>query len=130
MEKNMHRFRLGIYSYYLGGKSYTGKGNVNDSGLVANNQISIGTPSSSGAPSIGIQAYYGYQVNYYHNTIDVQNTSTGTNNTAMYVSAYTTTQYTTIMNNVFSNSGGGYAIYIGSTTGLYAIDYNDYYSTT
>ncbi len=133
-------YAYGLYSYYCNNFNYLkNKININatynygmyiyynnytyGSGLVANNFISqsIGTSTT-----YGIYAYYSSNVNYYYNSVNI--TGAYTSNYAFYIYGGTTAN-NNIVNNIFSNTGGGYAYYASSTTGVNASNYNDLYAT-
>jgi parallel beta-helix repeat protein len=108
----------GLYLYYCDGTAL-------EPGLIANNMISYYDGTST---LYGIYHYYSNYQNYYHNTVNVEGTSTSTR--AMYV--LTSSSYTdlTLTNNILSNSGNtGYAIYFNSTAMTnVASDYNLFYA--
>lgn len=112
----------GMRDYYGNYSSYNP--NPTGYGMVANNIVSIigGTGTN-----YGLYAYYSQGTEYYYNTIHV--TGIGTSGRALY--QYNTTTNTlgqTFKNNIFSNTGAGYAAYYGTTARVTAADYNDYYS--
>jgi len=93
----------GVYMYY--------NNNTTGSGLFANNFI---------AQSNGTGTVYGiYNTNtkntkYFYNSISItKGTATVASNVAFYNTG--TTTGTQLLNNIFSNTGGGYAIYYSST---------------
>jgi hypothetical protein len=109
----------GIYIYYCDGVS--GK-----EGLTANNMISIGGTNST----YGLSHYYSsYQRAYYNSVYIYANAATAR---AYYLTGSSTYLYHYIKNNIFSYKGtntAGIAAYIGSTTSVTYMDYNDLYST-
>ncbi|MFZ4400718.1 MAG: T9SS type A sorting domain-containing protein [Bacteroidales bacterium] len=102
-----------MYLYYCNSTS----GN----GLVANNFIS---------QSVGVSTTYGMYVNYsnnlniYYNSINI--TGVYTSNYAFYIYAGSNNN---VVNNIFCNTGGGYAYYSSSTAGVAISNYNDLYVT-
>jgi hypothetical protein len=113
----------GIRDYY--GNYYSYNASPTGFGMVANNIVSIigGTGTN-----YGLYAYNSSGTEYYYNTIHV--TGVGTSGRALY--QYNTTSNTygqTFKNNIFSNTGGGFAAYYGTPTMVTAADYNDYYAT-
>ncbi|MFZ4413469.1 MAG: T9SS type A sorting domain-containing protein [Bacteroidales bacterium] len=133
-------YAYGLYSYYCNNFSYLkNKININatynygmylyynnntyGSGLVANNFVSQSVGTST---TYGIYAYYSNNVNYYYNSINI--TGAYTSNYAFYIYGATAAN-NNIVNNIFSNTGGGYAYYASSTTGVNISNYNDLYAT-
>jgi hypothetical protein len=89
-------------------------------GLIANNMISI--LSSSNATHTGIYCYCPSHQRLYHNSVNILSGSGSSK--AMYLLAGDNND---LLNNIFCNTGGGYAIYTtGSTFTL--SDHNNYYS--
>jgi len=87
-------------------------------GIIGNNFISIG----------GISTTYGLNIsgNYadiFHNNIHVTSTET-TAGRAVNLSG----SYYDLKNNIFANTGGGYAIYAANTNTITESDYNDFYA--
>ncbi|PLW94686.1 MAG: hypothetical protein C0592_02125, partial [Marinilabiliales bacterium] len=82
-----------------------------------------------GTSGTGYGAYSNYcdYIDFYYNNFSSSHTSTS-------YSAFRTaggqdgTGTIKIKNNIFTNTGGGYAIYVGTTAGIDEIDYNDYYA--
>jgi hypothetical protein len=76
----------------------------------------------------GVYSNYCDYIDFYYNNFSSSHTSTS-------YSAFRTaggqdgTGTIRIQNNIFTNTGGGYAIYIGTTAGIEIIDYNDYFVT-
>ncbi|MFC2111404.1 hypothetical protein ACFLQ5_03020, partial [Bacteroidota bacterium] len=113
----------GMRIYYCNYNSYITANTA--AGTVANNFISI--TSGSGA-SYGLYAYYSNKVNYYFNSVNI---SSGTA-TSRVLYQYNTTANTfgqSFVNNIFNNSGGGYAAYFGTPATISTLDYNNYYTT-
>lgn len=88
--------------------------------LIANNFIQLDGTTTS----YGIYSYYGSFQNIYHNTISMLNTNP---DSRCFYNYYGNNKR--IKNNIFSNTGGGYAYYIISTSGILESDYNDLYAT-
>jgi PKD repeat protein len=91
--------------------------------LVANNFISIAGSSAN----YGIYLNQVKNTNFYYNSVNLTGSTGGR---AFYING-ATSQSNEVINNIFSNQGGGYAIYIDPTTGtpMLECDYNDLYST-
>ncbi|MBL4656961.1 MAG: hypothetical protein JKX73_03095, partial [Flavobacteriales bacterium] len=110
--------RYGLYMYYCDGTS-------GNRGLIGNNFIHMGGTSGT---AYGIYTYRCNYENFYYNSINV--TRSGTGNRAFY-QGYTAsgTSNFQIQNNIFSNSGGGYAIYVDYTPSINVSNFNDFYAT-
>jgi len=94
-------------------------------GLVANNMISINGGTGS---YYGIYSYYCRATEYYYNSVYISGGSTS----ARCLYQYNTTSNTTgqtYKNNIFVNTGPGYAAYFNTPTMVVASDYNNYYTT-
>ncbi len=92
-------------------------------GLIANNFIYVGGSTGSGTSGIQLSA-----TDYYiiaHNSVNFTNTHL-TSGRAFY---QTSGSNLDIMNNIFVNSGGGYAYYVGTPSAVVQSDYNDLYAT-
>jgi hypothetical protein len=107
----------GIYVYYSDGTAL-------EPGLIANNMVSYYDGTST---LYGIYHYYSTYKNYYHNSVNVEGTSSSTR--AMYVYG-TSSSDIDMKNNIISNSSNdGYAIYFSSTAMTnVASDYNVFYA--
>lgn len=92
--------------------------------LVQNNTVAINT---SGAGSYGIYHNNFSVADYFNNTVHSTSTAT-TNNHAMYLlnTAATSVQ---LRNNIFSNKGGGTALYVNNSSQSLTSDYNMLYTT-
>ncbi len=103
----------GLYTYNCNG--YSGAENI-----IANNFISVGGTGNA----YGIYSYYGAYTHLYHNSVHIN--SSNINTYALY---HYSTSNQKIKNNIFSCSGGGYALYYGNTNvnGV-TIDYNNYFT--
>jgi hypothetical protein len=113
----------GIRDYYCNYFSYNA--NPTGYGLVANNMISI---SGSTAGHYGLYAYYSNGTEYYYNSVSI------TGGSATYYSLYqaNTTSNTLgqkFVNNIFSNTVGGYAAYFATPASVTVCDYNNYYTS-
>lgn len=113
----------GVYMYYCDGTS-------SSRSVFANNMINVGSGSNS------IRGLYAYQCSYqdiHHNTINVSSTYVSSTYATAYIyNSSATYTGTSVMNNIFTNSGGGYAAYYyfsGTTTYLTGLDYNVYDNT-
>ena len=106
----------GLYLYYLMSNG-TGK----DSSLIANNFISV-----SSSYCYGVMSYYNSLLNFYNNSVNTSSTYT------YYYSAYFYSYSSgnlNLVNNLFTNDGGGSVLYAYfSSTTVYS-DYNDWYTT-
>jgi parallel beta-helix repeat protein len=105
----------GMYIYYCYGTS--GRRN-----LIANNFVSLtGTGTSTW---YGAYFYYNQYSDVYHNSFHM---------TAGSSTAYTFYQSggtdLNMVNNIFSNAGGGYAYYIGTPAAVTTSNYNNFYAT-
>lgn len=92
-------------------------------GLVANNFIGISGASTT--TNYGLYDYYSNYLNIYHNNV-LTTTNSGTNGYAFYCYYGTGMK---VVNNIFSNQGGGYAYYLVSTSSITTSNYNDLYSS-
>jgi hypothetical protein len=129
----------GLYSSYTNNSIFT-KNKVNISGsstaycmylnynnsttgnsLVANNFVS---QSNGTAGVYGLYNYYSNNMNYYHNSVSV--TAGSTSAYAFYSSSGSANS---LFNNIFSNTGGGYAFYVATPAGIDTSNYNDFYAT-
>jgi len=88
--------------------------------LVANNFVHVG----GGGTRYGIATYYGDYQNYFHNSVNVAGNHA---NSAAFYQYYGTQKQ--VLNNVFANTGGGYAVYVQNGSGLAQSDFNDPFST-
>ena len=114
----------GIYIYYSDGTS-------TDPGLIYNNFVS---ESGSTGTVYGLDVYYSSYKNVYYNTVTVTGGSATAGRDADFA-ASTGTGYGNInvVNNIFVNSGGGYAFEITQVSFdnnyITNQDFNDYYAT-
>lgn len=107
----------GIYMYYCDGTSV-------NRGLTGNNFVHIGGSSGTG---YGIYVYCTNYQNFYYNSVNI--TRSGTGNIAFHQDNSLNSDNLRVQNNIFANSGGGYAIYIDDLSSLNISDYNNLYST-
>lgn len=105
--------RYGIYAYSI---SASENAPLN----IVNNFVELSGTSSGW----GIAAEYGNYQNVYHNTVSVSNTNTESKAFYSYAGS---NKY--VKNNIFANTGGGYAYYSGTGYGITESDYNDLYVT-
>ncbi|WP_276134933.1 T9SS type A sorting domain-containing protein [Polluticoccus soli] len=115
------------YSNGYGIMHYYSDGDATNYGLIANNVIyNIGGTGTSR----GISSHYTSYQRYYNNTIRMAGTS-ATTSLAGYFYYSNNTDYVgnEIRNNVFSNFGGGYAIYVYNPSYNNSFDYNNLYTT-
>jgi hypothetical protein len=113
----------GIRDYYCNYYSYNA--NPSGYGLVANNMVSI---SGSTSGHYGMYAAYSNGTEYYYNSISISGGSSS------YYSLYqVNTASNTVgqkfINNIFSNTGGGYSAYFSTPASVVTCDYNNYYAT-
>ncbi len=113
----------GLRDYY--GNHYSYNPYPSGYGLVANNMVSITGGTGS---HYGFDAYSCNGSEYYHNTISITGGSTAGRCLNQYNTAANTLGQT-YKNNIFSNSGGGYAAYFATPASVTATDYNNFYST-
>lgn len=138
----------GFYSYYCDGKLdfsrnkvtmtgsgtkyamyiYYNDGDPVDKGVISNNVILVGSGSST---ANGIRNYYSTNLKIFNNTVRVNTSSTaGVGGYFYYTATYTGNE---IFNNLFANMGGGYAVYLYSSSIMNStnqyMDYNNLYST-
>ena len=118
----------GIYIGYMNGSS-------TNRSVVENNMIALNSSSTSSS-AYGMYLYHTGNVDVLHNSISVANASS-TSGRALYMNKSTSTSYFTaagnvFKNNIFTNTGGGYAAEASSAAvaGTYfTADYNVYNAT-
>jgi hypothetical protein len=113
----------GLRDYY--GNYFSYNANPTGYGLVANNMISI---SGSTGGHYGLYAYYSNGTEYYYNSVSL----TGGSSTYYALYQYNTTSNPLgqkFVNNIFSNTAGGYAAYYGTPASVMVCDYNNYYTS-
>jgi len=112
----------GIYDYYGNYNNYNPT--PSGYGLVANNMVYL----LGGSSANGIYAYYSNGTKYYHNTIRL--TGGGPSGRALYqYNSTTNPQNQSFKNNIFINTGGGYAAYYSTPAKIGDCDNNCYYAT-
>jgi pectin methylesterase-like acyl-CoA thioesterase len=90
-------------------------------GLVANNFIHTGGTNTAN----GMRIYNTNNFDFYHNSVSVTSTSTLYGRSLFL----TTAQNLNFVNNIFSNTGGGFVYYIDTPSAFSSSDYNDLYGT-
>ncbi len=111
----------GIRDYYGNYASYNAS--PTGYGLIANNMVSIAGGTGT---HYGLYAYYCNGSEYYHNSISITGGSTSGRCLYQYNTASNTLGQK-FVNNIFSNSAGGYAAYFGTPAQVITSDYNNYY---
>ncbi|MCF8459076.1 MAG: T9SS type A sorting domain-containing protein, partial [Bacteroidales bacterium] len=111
--------QTGYYGLYL----YYCEANLSNSGLIANNFISVGGSSGTG---IGIYSSYSTYQNFYYNSVNV--TRYGSGNYAFYQNDSYNSYNLQLQNNIFANQSNGMAIRVTYTSALNISDYNNFYS--
>ncbi len=96
-------------------------GDINNRGLVANNFVEL---SSGSNLSYGLYIISSSSVDVIHNTIQSKNENVGS--VASYFSNNVETE---ILNNIFSNQGGGIAVLLNSSNNGLNSDYNNFFVT-
>ena len=91
-------------------------------GLVSNNSVHVGGSYTS----YGLYFHYCENINIYNNSAHISSTSTSSGR-AIYVRD--ANLHLNLLNNVASNSGGGYAYYVNDGNDVDASDFNNFYST-
>jgi hypothetical protein len=112
----------GGYAMYL----YYNDGTAAKPGKVANNIISIGNGSTTAR---GIQSYYSNYQKIYNNSVNITSTSATAGYAGYFYYSSATYQNNEIRNNVFANTGGGYALFVYNPTYINSWDYNNLYTT-
>lgn len=87
--------------------------------VVANNFVQLGGTNLD----YGIYSYYGDHQKIVHNSVNVTNTNTGS---AAFYSFYGSNKF--VLNNIFANPGGGYAIRANTPGAIALSDHNDLYT--
>ena len=77
-------------------------------GPISNNMVSVG----GGGAAYGITLYYSTYQDVYFNSVNITSSNVDSG-VALYVTGTTTS--TNVVNNVFANPGGGYAIYVDAS---------------
>ena len=113
------------------GSGFTGiyvdgcNGNSETKGLVANNFVFISGISVGIGPAQGIFSDASNYQHIYHNSVHITNSNAASNSAIRMWNGGNIE----LANNVFANSGGGYAVYTNSTTNITASDFNALFST-
>ncbi len=92
-------------------------------GLLSNNFVQLGTTG------VAYGIYVSTNNNYlriYHNSVHI--TSTSLTSARPFFSS-TTGANNSVQNNIFSNTGGGYSVYISTAAVISTMNYNDHYTT-
>ena len=118
----------GIYLNYVNGSS-------TDRSVIENNMVAMNS-SSTTSPARGIYIYHCNNFDILHNSVSVANGS-ATTGRALYLNKSSSTSYFTaagnvVKNNIFTNTGGGYAAEASNyaVAGTYfTADYNVYNAT-
>ena len=86
-----------------------------------------GALAGGGGADYGITLYYSTYQDVYFNSVNITTPNT-TSGMALYVTGTTTS--VNVLNNVFANPGGGYAVYVDAAgaAGFTTFDYNDLYT--
>ncbi|MBL4658700.1 MAG: hypothetical protein JKX73_11915, partial [Flavobacteriales bacterium] len=98
-------------------------GTVSNRGLVANNMIHVGGTSNCSGIAPDESEYH----DFYHNSVNITSTSTTTGRA--FYSSKAGTYNLRLKNNIFSNTGGGYAVYVTNAANISESDNNDFYAT-
>lgn len=96
-------------------------GSVANPAVIANNFIQVGGTSTG----YGIYANNSTYKYVYYNNINITNTNTSSGR-AFYTSGGHNVR---LKNNIFANTGGGYALYVNSGSSVVESDNNDFYTT-
>ena len=99
-------------------------GSADTMALIANNFIQAGQFNGL---NYGIYSDNSDYQNYYHNSINITSTYTGFAGSIVVRS--NTANSIRLLNNIFMNSGGGYALYLQSPNAIDTSDHNDLYTT-
>lgn len=103
---------------------YLQKVQSSSASLIANNMI--GGNFRTVLDGYGIYLADSRKIDILFNSVQY-NKNESTNSGSLY--AEPDNRQITLFNNIFSNTGGGYACYIGDSVSVTASDYNDFYST-
>ncbi len=111
-----------MYFFFVRGQSATSKG------LISNNTITLADGGNFGRG--GLYVYYPDDMNIFNNSVNVTNQRTSAWAAYFYM-RFSSYRNNTIRNNVFVNTGGGYAYYYYPGPGSYnnTSDYNNLYGT-
>ncbi len=111
-----------IYLYYpgIGIDLYYCYGTAQGNSRTYNNAIFINAGTSGAS---GIRSYFSYFQEIYYNTIDIISGSAASY--GLYVSSGTDNK---LKNNIITNSGNGYSLYVGASSAVSVSDYNNIYT--
>ena len=112
---NLHYPGVGIDLYYC-------YGTAQGSSRTYNNTIFI---SAGNSDAKGINSYSSYFQEFYYNTIDIIS-----GNTTSYGLQLRYGADNKLKNNIITNFGNGYSLYVGSSSNVSASDYNNIYTST
>jgi parallel beta-helix repeat protein len=115
--RNIIRTTNGGYGMFM----YVLSGTAGDEALIANNFVNLGGTGTAH----GISLNYGAYNQVYHNTVKINSTDVNNGRSIYTIGG----NNVSIVNNIFTNSGGGYSIYVNSTNAIDQMDYNNYYTT-
>lgn len=115
----------GIRDYYGNYASYNA--NPTGYGLVANNMISI---QGGTGTNYGLYSYYGNGTETSYNTVLITAGSATASRALYQANTSTNTLGQSYYNNIWVNTGGGYAAYFSTVAQVTACDYNVYKSNT
>ncbi|MBU0766024.1 MAG: right-handed parallel beta-helix repeat-containing protein, partial [Bacteroidetes bacterium] len=101
------------------------KATSGNSSEVYNNFVRMCGTSGTG---YGIYSNYADYIDFYFNNVSSAHTTTG-HSAFRTAGGQDVSGTIRIKNNIFVNTGGGYAVYLSTTAGIDEIDYNDYYAT-
>jgi len=113
-----------VYGIYF---DYTPSLSSSVPALVYNNFVSI--TGGSTATCRGIDAdYYSQNITFDYNNINITNTNT--NSAGIYNSGYYGSNGLIYKDNISANYGGGYAVYVASSSYVDSMNFNDYFVDT
>jgi hypothetical protein len=100
-------------------------GDAGRKGLIKNNFVRIGGFKDN---AVGIKVDECKHINVFHNSVNITSTFTGIGSGA-FMQRDVDCSDIDVRNNVFANTGGGYAYNIGNPSTILNSDNNDYYAT-
>jgi hypothetical protein len=118
IEANSINARTGAYGMYFSGFS----SDSSNPGLIANNMVHVGGAGTGVACYFTGQSTY---LNIYHNTF--QSTAAGITSRGLWIAGSGTGLR--LVNNIFSNEGGGHALYVSGPSLIAHSNFNCYYTT-
>ncbi|MFC1731599.1 right-handed parallel beta-helix repeat-containing protein, partial [candidate division KSB1 bacterium] len=107
-------------------RNYYNDGTTTEPGIIANNFVII-TGGTTTLGSHGLYCYYSTNQRYYYNSVNV--ISTNTSSSGFYQYGGSATSNIQLRNNILSNTGGGFAYDVNTTSAINSSDYNDLYTT-